>query len=155
MITVNHLTVDFGKRLLFDDVSFVIGDKERVALVGKNGAGKTTLLKILAGEEQPTSGTLSKNRELTIGYLPQVMLFRDHQTLWEEAESVFANLKATKSQLDQIVQEMETRTDHESESYLQLLNRYTELNDQLLLHSYGSYEAEIERTLLGLSLIHI
>ena len=150
MITVNHLTVDFGKRLLFDDVSFVIGDKERVALVGKNGAGKTTLLKKLAGEEQPTSGTLSKNRELTIGYLPQVMLFRDHQTLWEEAESVFANLKATKSQLDQIVQEMETRTDHESESYLQLLNRYTELNDQLLLHSYGSYEAEIERTLLGL-----
>ena len=102
MITVNHLTVDFGKRLLFDDVSFVIGDKERVALVGKNGAGKTTLLKILAGEEQPTSGTLSKNRELTIGYLPQVMLFRDHQTLWEEAESVFANLKATKSQLDQM-----------------------------------------------------
>lgn len=150
MITVNHLTVDFGKYLLFDNLSFVVGDKERVALVGKNGAGKTTLLKILAGLEQPSSGTISKNKELTIGYLPQVMHFRDHQTLWEEAESVFTNLKTAKETLDGIAQEMERRSDHHSESYLQLVNKYSELNDRLLLEGYGTYEADIEQTLIGL-----
>lgn len=150
MITVNHLTVDFGKQLLFDDISFVVGDREHVALVGKNGAGKTTLLKILSGLEQPTKGTVSTNKGLQIGYLPQVMNFKDVRTLWQEAESIFANVREKEQLLEVLTNELAQRQDHDSEDFHLLLERFTTLNDQLTLSQTNNYTATIEKTLLGL-----
>lgn len=150
MITVNNLTVDFGKHLLFDDVSFVVGDKERIALVGKNGAGKTTLLKILAGVEQPTSGTISITRGQKVGYLPQVMNFHDERTLWQEMEVLFIAQRLREEQLEELAHEMKVRNDHDSEAYYELLERYATLSDLVLMENKSHYEATIERTLLGL-----
>lgn len=150
MISLNHMTVDFGNRLLFDDISFVVGDKERVALVGKNGVGKSTLLKIIAGEEEPTSGTITHNKGLEIGYLPQVMQLTDSTTLWQEAESVFAHVKEKQELLDSLAKEMEERTDYDSEEYHALIERYTTLHERISLSSTAQYQAQIEKTLIGL-----
>lgn len=150
MISGTHLTVDFGNRLLFDDISFVVGDKERVALVGKNGAGKSTLLKIIAGLESPSSGTIARTKGMEIGYLPQVMLLRDEKTLLEEAESVFADFKEKQEQLEALAKEMAHREDHDSEDYHTLIERYATLSERLAVMGTGNYLADIEKTLIGL-----
>lgn len=150
MIATNQLTVDFGKRLLFDNVSFVIGDKERVALAGRNGAGKSTLLKLLVGDMQPTSGTVSRSKHMEIGYLPQVMNITDSRTLWEEAESVFEGTKRRFEELDRMAQQLAEREDHDSDSYHHLIERYTTLSERLHTLSESSYQADIEKTLIGL-----
>ena len=121
MISIEGLTVEFSARPLFHDVSFVINDHDRIALVGKNGAGKSTMLKILCGEQQPTSGTVSIPGGTTIGYLPQVMKLADDTTVREEARKAFSDNLKMRRQLDEMQQEMADRTDSESESYTQLV----------------------------------
>lgn len=150
MISINHLTVDFGKQLLFNDINFVISLKERIALVGKNGAGKSTLLKLIAGMEEPTSGTISRQKQLHIGYLPQVMQIKDENTVQKEVETVFANIKKLQEEVDRLANEMNERTDYESEEYKELIELFSHRNDQLLLFGQENYKAEMERTLIGL-----
>ena len=121
MISVEHLSVEFSARPLFTDVSFVINKKDRIALVGKNGAGKSTLLKILSGHQQPTSGTVAIQNDITLGYLPQVMVLSDEHTVMEEAEKAFDHISDMQQRVEQLNNELANRTDYESESYMQLL----------------------------------
>ncbi len=114
MISINHLTVDFGKQLLFNDINFVVSSKERIALVGKNGAGKSTLLKIIAGKESPSSGTISMQKGLRIGYLPQVMQIKDSNTVRNEIETVFSDIKSLEQEVERLSNEMSERSDYES-----------------------------------------
>ena len=150
MISIEGLTVEFSAKPLFRDVSFVINDHDRIALVGKNGAGKSTMLKILCGEQQPTSGVVSIPGGTTIGYLPQVMRLADDTTVREEARKAFSDNTKMQQQLERMQQEMADRTDFESESYAQLVERFTHLHDRYMLLGGENYEAEIDRTLQGL-----
>lgn len=150
MISVHELTVDFGKRMLFDGISFVIGDNEKVALVGKNGAGKSTLIKIIAGESTPTSGSIAIPNGASIGYLPQVMPLHDKTTLRNEVLEVFSHIEVLRRRVADLQRELEQRSDHDSESYLELINRFTTANDRLVLMQQENHEAEMERTLIGL-----
>ena len=150
MISVEGLKVEFGIKPLFQDASFVINDRDRIALVGKNGAGKTTMLRILCGKQKPTAGVVAIPNETTIGYLPQIMLVEDHTTVRSEVLKAFANTTRMKEHLDQLGRELAERTDYESEEYLQLVQRYTEEQEHYQLLGSDNYEAEIERTLLGL-----
>lgn len=150
MISVEGLKVEFGIKPLFQDASFVINDRDRIALVGKNGAGKTTMLRILCGKQKPTAGVVAIPNETTIGYLPQIMLVEDHTTVRSEVLKAFANNTRMKEHLDQLGRELAERTDYESEEYLQLVQRYTEEQEHFQLLGSDNYEAEIERTLLGL-----
>ena len=150
MFSVDNLKVEFAAKPLFDDVSFVVNDRERVALMGKNGAGKSTMLKIIAGLQQPTSGTVSIPRDATVAYLPQVMVLSDGQTVRQEAEKAFAHLHEMQAQLDKMNDEMMQRTDYESEAYMELVERYTHLNDRLHMMGGLDYQGELERTLQGL-----
>lgn len=150
MISVEGLKVEFGIKPLFQDASFVINDRDRIALVGKNGAGKTTMLRILSGKQKPTAGVVAIPNETTIGYLPQIMLVEDHTTVRSEVLKAFANNTRMKDHLDQLGRELAERTDYESEEYLQLVQRYTEEQEHYQLLGSDNYEAEIERTLLGL-----
>ena len=150
MISVEGLKVEFGIKPLFQDASFVINDRDRIALVGKNGAGKTTMLRILCGKQKPTAGVVAIPNETTIGYLPQIMLVEDHTTVRSEVLKAFANTTRMKEHLDQLGRELAERTDYESEEYLQLVQRYTEEQEHFQLLGSDNYEAEIERTLLGL-----
>lgn len=150
MIAVNHLTVDFGKQLLFNDVTFVISTKERVALVGKNGAGKSTLLKLIAGKEEPSSGSIARQKDLTIGYLPQVMSLVDGCTVLEEAEKVFASIQHLRKEVERLSLEMEQRTDYDTTGYKELIEHFSHQSEKLHLLEQGNYKAEVERTLLGL-----
>ena len=149
MISIEGLTVEFSAKPLFRDVSFVINDHDRIALVGKNGAGKSTMLKILCGEQQPTSGVVSIPGGTTIGYLPQVMRLADDTTVREEARKAFSD-NTKMQQLERMQQEMADRTDFESEGYAQLVERFTHLHDRYMLLGGENYEAEIDRTLQGL-----
>mgnify|MGYP000360275191 FL=1 len=117
--------MEFGARPLFSNATFVIGDRERVALVGKNGAGKSTLLKILAGLQKPTAGTVSISRDTTVGYLPQVMKLSDSQTVMQETEKAFAGVEQLRRHIEQLNSELASRTDYESEEYMALVERYT------------------------------
>ena len=150
MISIEGLTVEFSAKPLFRDVSFVINDHDRIALVGKNGAGKSTMLKILCGEQQPTSGVVSIPGGTTIGYLPQVMRLADDTTVREEARKAFSDNTKMQQQLERMQQEMADRTDFESEGYAQLVERFTHLHDRYMLLGGENYEAEIDRTLQGL-----
>ena len=150
MISIEGLTVEFSAKPLFRDVSFVINDHDRIALVGKNGAGKSTMLKILCGEQQPTSGVVSIPSGTTIGYLPQVMRLADDTTVREEARKAFSDNTKMQQQLERMQQEMADRTDFESEGYAQLVERFTHLHDRYMLLGGENYEAEIDRTLQGL-----
>ena len=151
MISVEGLKVEFGVKPLFNDVSFVINDRDRIALVGKNGAGKSTMLKILCGLQKPTSGVVAIPNETTIGYLPQVMKLQDDDTtVKQETRKAFAHNTEMKARLDKMQQEMADRTDYESESYAQLVEKFTQEHDRYMMMGGENYEAEIERTLSGL-----
>ena len=146
MISIENLHVEFSARPLYDNVSFVINDRDRIALVGKNGAGKSTLLKIISGMQQPTSGTVSIPNETKVGYLPQVMKLQDDTTVREETRKAFSD----RAMLESMQGEMAERTDYESEEYMQLVERFTSLHDRYLMMGGEQYEAEMERTLQGL-----
>ena len=153
MITVDGLRVEFGVKPLFSDASFVINDRDRIALVGKNGAGKSTMLKILCGAQRPTGGTIGIPADTTIGYLPQVMVLQDNTTVREEARKAFADNTRLKERLDAMNRELEQRTDYESDEYMNLVQRYTEEHERYLMMGAENYEAEIERTLAGLGFL--
>ena len=142
--------MEFNATPLFEDVSYVINKKDRIALVGKNGAGKSTMLKILAGLQHPTAGTVSIPRECTIGYLPQVMVLSDERTVMQEAKLAFEHIFEMQADIERMNQELADRTDYESEDYQKLIDRFTHENDRFLMMGGTNYQAEIERTLQGL-----
>lgn len=150
MISVEGLKVEFGVKPLFEDVGFVINDRDRIALVGKNGAGKSTMLKILCGEQKPTAGVVAVPGNTTVGYLPQVMVLQDDTTVREEARKAFADNTRMKEHIEQMNRELTERTDYESEDYLALVERFTQEQERFLMMGGENYEAEIERTLTGL-----
>ncbi|MBS6577090.1 ABC-F family ATP-binding cassette domain-containing protein [Parabacteroides goldsteinii] len=150
MISVEGLTVEFGGFTLFDDVSFVVNKKDRIALVGKNGAGKSTMLKIFAGLQSPTSGTVSIPKETTIGYLPQQMQLTDSRTVREEAEQAFGHIQEMEKEIERLNLELAERTDYETESYQKLIDKVTHLSEHFQLMGGSNYHAELERTLIGL-----
>ena len=150
MISVEGLKVEFGVKPLFHDVSFVINDRDRIALVGKNGAGKSTMLKILCGLQKPTAGVVAIPNETTLGYLPQVMKLQDDTTVKEETRKAFSHNTEMKAKLDKMQQEMAERTDYESDDYSQLVEKFTQEHESYMMMGGENYEAEIERTLTGL-----
>ena len=150
MISIENLSVEFSARPLFKNVSFVVNDRDRIALVGKNGAGKSTMLKILCGLQQPTSGIVAVPNDVTVGYLPQVMKLQDDTTVREETRKAFSEQTQLHAALEAMQKEMVERTDYESEAYAQLVERFTQENERYLLLGGDNYEAEIERTLTGL-----
>ena len=150
MISIDGLTVEFGVKPLFKDVSFVINERDRIALVGKNGAGKSTMLKILCGMQKPTSGSVSIPNDTTIGYLPQVMKLSDDTTVKEETRKAFADKTKMEAKLKEMEQEMAERTDYESDGYAELVERFTTEHERYMMMGGENYEAEIERTLTGL-----
>ena len=150
MVSIEQLSVEFGVKPLFTDVNFVINRHDRIALVGKNGAGKSTMLKIIAGLQSPSRGRVSKPKELTIGYLPQVMILSDTMTVRQETEKAFASTIALEQRLADMNSVLQSRTDYESQSYADLIEAMTELNEQLTVIQSQNRDAEIERTLIGL-----
>ncbi len=150
MVSIEQLSVEFGVKPLFTDVNFVINRHDRIALVGKNGAGKSTMLKIIAGLQSPSRGRVSKPKELTIGYLPQVMILSDTMTVRQETEKAFASTIALEQRLAEMNSILQSRTDYESQSYADLIEAMTELNEQLTVIQSQNRDAEIERTLIGL-----
>ena len=144
------MKVEFGVKPLFHDVSFVINDRDRIALVGKNGAGKSTMLKILCGLQKPTAGVVAIPNETTLGYLPQVMKLQDDTTVKEETRKAFSHNTEMKAKLDKMQQEMSERTDYESDDYAQLVEKFTLEHEHYMMMGGENYEAEIERTLTGL-----
>lgn len=150
MVSVDNLKVEFGITPLFEDVSYVINKRDRIALVGKNGAGKSTMLKILAGIQAPTSGSVSVPRDVTIGYLPQVMILSDKHTVMEEAEMAFEHIFELQASIERMNQELADRTDYDSENYHKLIEKFTHDNERFLMMGGTNYTAEIERTLMGL-----
>ena len=150
MISVEGLKVEFGVKPLFQDVSFVVNDRDRIALVGKNGAGKSTMLKILCGMQKPTAGNIAVPADTTLGYLPQVMVLQDDTTVKEEARKAFADNTRLKEKVERMNRELTERTDYESEEYMLLVERFTQAHERWLMIGGENYEAEIERTLTGL-----
>lgn len=150
MISVEGLKVEFNATPLFEDVSYVINKKDRIALVGKNGAGKSTMLKILAGIQQPTAGIVAVPRECTIGYLPQVMILSDKRTVMQEAELAFEHIFEMQAGIERMNRQLAERTDYDSEDYQKLIDRFTHENERFLMMGGTNYRAEIERTLQGL-----
>ena len=150
MLSIEGLKVEFAVKPLFRDVSFVVNDRDRIALVGKNGAGKSTMLKILCGLQRPTAGVVAVPNDTTIGYLPQVMKLSDDTTVKEETRKAFADATKMKEKLERMQQEMAERTDYESESYTELVEKFTQEHERFMLLGGENYEAEIERTLVGL-----
>lgn len=150
MISIDNLKVEFGIKPLFDNVSFVINDKDRIALVGKNGAGKSTMLKIICGLQKPTSGNVAIPNDTTIGYLPQVMNLQDNTTVREEVKKAFADISKMKERVDKLNEELAQRTDYESDSYMELVQKFTTEHERYMMMGADNYEAEMERTLTGL-----
>ena len=150
MISIDNLKVEFGVKPLFDNVSFVINDKDRIALVGKNGAGKSTMLKIICGLQKPTSGNVAIPNDTTIGYLPQVMNLQDNTTVREELKKAFADISKMKERVDKLNEELAQRTDYESDSYMELVQKFTTEHERYMMMGADNYEAEMERTLTGL-----
>ncbi len=150
MISIDNLKVEFGVKPLFDNVSFVINDKDRIALVGKNGAGKSTMLKIICGLQKPTSGNVAIPNDTTIGYLPQVMNLQDNTTVREEVKKAFADISKMKERVDKLNEELAQRTDYESDSYMELVQKFTAEHERYMMMGADNYEAEMERTLTGL-----
>ncbi len=150
MISVDGLTVEFGGSALFSDVSFVINEKDRIALMGKNGAGKSTLLKILAGVREPSRGTVSAPKDTVIAYLPQHLMTEDGRTVFEETAQAFAHLHEMEAEIAELNKQLETRTDYESDSYMELIERVSTLSEKFYSIEEINYDADIEKTLLGL-----
>lgn len=150
MISIDKLGVEFSATPLFLDASFVVNPKDRIALVGKNGAGKSTMLKIIAGMQEPTYGQVARQKDITIGYLPQVMILADSRTVREEAETAFAHISEMLERLEKMNEEIARRTDYESESYMALIEKFTHENDRFSMMGGTNYQAELERTLQGL-----
>ena len=150
MISIEGLSVAFGGNTLFDNITYVINKKDRIALVGKNGAGKSTMLKIIAGLQAPTSGNVNMPKDLTGGYLPQQMNLSDTRTVMEEAEQAFSHIFELQSRIERMNTELSERTDYESEYYQELIERVSNANEQLALIGASNYQAEIEKTLIGL-----
>lgn len=150
MVSVEGLTVEFGGFTLFNDVSFVVNKKDRIALVGKNGAGKSTMLKIFAGLQAPTAGNVSLPKEITIGYLPQQMQLSDSHTVREEAELAFEHIRKMEQEIDRLNLALAERTDYESESYHALIEKVTHLSELFQMEGGTNFQAELERTLMGL-----
>ena len=150
MISIEGLSVAFGGNTLFDNITYVINKKDRIALVGKNGAGKSTMLKIIAGLQAPTSGSVNMPKDLTVGYLPQQMNLSDTRTVMEEAEQAFSHIFELQSRIERMNTELSERTDYESEYYQELIERVSNANEQLVLIGASNYQAEIEKTLIGL-----
>lgn len=150
MISVDGLTVEFGGSVLFSDISFVINEKDRIALMGKNGAGKSTLLKILAGVREPTRGKVSAPKDTVIAYLPQHLMTEDGRTVFEETAQAFVHLHEMEAEIAALNKELETRTDYESDSYMELIERVSTLSEKFYSIEEINYDADIEKTLLGL-----
>ena len=150
MISIDGLTVEFGGSALFTDISFVINEKDRIALMGKNGAGKSTLLKILAGVREPSCGKVSAPKDTVIAYLPQHLMTEDGRTVFEETAQAFAHLHEMEAEIEAINKELETRTDYESDSYMELIERVSTLSEKFYSIEEINYDADIEKTLLGL-----
>ena len=150
MVSIDGLTVEFGGTTLFKDISFVINEKDRIALMGKNGAGKSTLLKILAGVRQATRGTVSTPKYCTICYLPQHLMTEDHRTVFEEACQAFAHLKAMEAEIDEMNNQLATRTDYESDDYMALIEKVTAMSEKFYAIDMTHFEEDVEKALLGL-----
>ncbi|MDE6066676.1 MAG: ATP-binding cassette domain-containing protein [Duncaniella sp.] len=150
MVSVDGLTVEFGGTTLFKDVSFVINPKDRIALMGKNGAGKSTLLKILAGVRQPTRGSVSVPKDCTVCYLPQHMMTEDGRTVFEEASQAFAHLKEMEAEIEAMNNELATRTDYESDSYMQLIEKVSAVSEKFYAIDLTHFEEDVEKALLGM-----
>jgi len=150
VISVEGLTVEFGGFTLFDDISFVVNKKDRIALVGKNGAGKSTMLKIFAGLQQPTRGNVSLPRDITIGYLPQHMTLNDGNSVFDEASLAFSHIQKIETELEYVNNQLAERTDYETEAYHELIEKSSYLNEQFLMSGGNNFQAEIEKTLIGL-----
>ena len=150
MLSIDNLKVEFSATPLFTDVSFVVNPKDRIALVGKNCAGNSTMLTIIAGQQQPTSGCVSRQKGVTVGYLPQVMVLSDERTVMEEAETAFAHISDMQAKLERMNAQLAERTDYESEEYMALVEEFTHENERFLMMGGQNYKAELERTLIGL-----
>ncbi|MBR4839115.1 MAG: ABC-F family ATP-binding cassette domain-containing protein [Paludibacteraceae bacterium] len=153
MISVEGLTVEFSGSTLFENISFQVNEKDRIALMGKNGAGKSTLLKILAGVQQPTRGSVSAPKGTVIAYLPQHLMTEDHRTVFEEASLAFAELFAMEKEIERMNEELATRTDYESDSYMELIEQVSALSEKYYSIEETNYEADVEKTLLGLGFV--
>ncbi|MDE6463058.1 MAG: ATP-binding cassette domain-containing protein, partial [Muribaculaceae bacterium] len=150
MLSVDGLTVEFGGTTLFKDVSFVINPKDRIALMGKNGAGKSTLLKILAGIRQPTRGSVSAPKDCTVCYLPQHMMTDDTRTVFEEASQAFEHLHRMEAEIEALNNELATRTDYESDSYMALIEKVATMSEKFYAIDMTHFEEHVEKALLGL-----
>ena len=153
MISINALSVEFSAKSLFDNISYVINDKDKIALVGKNGAGKSTMLKIIAGLQQPTSGAVAIPSDVTVGYLPQHMITTDELTVVEEVRKAFSHIDGMHRELDRLNAQLAERTDYESESYHKLIEEMTSLSDRIAMQASDNCEAEMEKTLMGLGFV--
>jgi len=153
MISVEQLTVEFGGSPLFDEISFLVNPKDKIALVGKNGAGKTTLLRIFSGKQSPTKGRITIPKDLTVGYLPQHMIHNEGTTVMQEAEKAFEHITDLQIEIEKLNVELVERTDYESEAYQEFLERLTQANERLQIIGSGNFYAEIEKTLLGLGFL--
>jgi len=150
MITVNDISVQFGGTTLFSDVSFAINENDKIALMGKNGAGKSTLLKIIAGQSKPSTGTISAPKEAVIAYLPQHLLTKDGATVMEETSKAFGEIFSMKAEIDEINEQLTIRTDYESDAYMKLIERVSDLSEKFYAIEEVNYEAEVEKILVGL-----
>ena len=147
MIIVDGLTVEFSGKVLFSDISFVINENDKIALMGKNGAGKSTMMKIIAGKTKPTRGSINYPKDAVIAYLPQHLLTEDHCTVAEEAAKAFEQVFALRDEMAKLNHEMETRTDYESKEYMKLIERVSELGEIYYALEEVNYDAEVEKTL--------
>lgn len=150
MISVDAVGVEFNGNALFNNVTFNINDNDRIALMGKNGAGKSTLLKIVAGKNTPTSGKISAPKEAVIAYLPQHLLTEDNCSVFEEASKAFAKIQGMKTRIDELNHQLETRTDYESDAYSKIIEEVSELSEKFYSIEDVNYDAEVEKTLIGL-----
>ncbi|MDR7372065.1 ABC-F family ATP-binding cassette domain-containing protein [Flavobacterium aquidurense] len=150
MITVNDISVQFGGTTLFSDVSFAINENDKIALMGKNGAGKSTLLKIIAGQSKPSTGSISTPKDAVVAYLPQHLLTKDGSTVMEEASKAFGEIFKMKSEIDEINEQLTVRTDYESDEYMKLIERVSDLSEKYYAIEEVNYEAEVEKILVGL-----